>query len=160
MRPPNLNTQGARTQADWLFNFLEEPSDVRFWLNVRMPTFHFSDPQLNTLVHGFMAMEGTQPFKTAAARPADAATLHAGSRLLDLQQCERCHVAAAAGTMEASQLAPSFRLSGERLREDWIVDWMKDPQSITPGTNMPQGWPYDDEGNHAVYFPRHLGRRR
>ena len=153
MRPPNLNTQGARTQADWLFSFLKDPSDVRFWLNVRMPTFHFADPQLNTLVQGFMAMEGTQPFKTAAARPADAATLRAGSELLDKQQCERCHLASAAGTMEASQLAPSFRLSGERLREDWIVDWMKDPQSITPGTNMPQGWPFDDEGTHAVYFP-------
>lgn len=156
-RPPNLNTQGARTQADWLFSFLRDPSEVRFWLNVRMPTFHFNDDQLNTLVQGFMAMEGTQPFESMEADPVDAETIRIGSQLLDRLQCERCHVAAAAGSMEASQLAPSFRLTGERLREDWLVDWMMDPQSITPGTQMPQFWPRDDDGNLITPLPDVLG---
>jgi cytochrome c2 len=156
-RPPNLNTQGARTQADWLFSFLKNPSEVRFWLNARMPTYHFADEQANTLVQGFMAMEGTQPFESQAAAPVDAATLRTGSQLLDRLQCERCHVAEAAGTMEASQLAPSFRLTGERLREEWLVDWMKDPQSITPGTQMPQFWPMGDDGNYITPLPDVLG---
>ena len=156
-RPPNLNTQGARTQPEWLFDFFQDPTEVRFWLNVRMPTFYFDDQQLNTLVSGFMAMDGTHPFATAAAAPADAATLRTGSQLLDRLQCERCHVAAAAGTMEASQLAPSFRLTGERLREEWLVDWMKDPQTITPGTQMPQFWPLDDDGNFITPLPDVLG---
>lgn len=156
-RPPNLNTQGARTQADWLFHFLRDPSEVRFWLRVRMPTFHFSDEQLNTLVQGFMAMEGTQPFQSTAATPVDPETIRTGSELLDQLQCERCHVAEAAGTMEASQLAPSFRLTGERLREEWLVDWMKDPQAITPGTQMPQFWPRDDQGNFITPLPDVLG---
>ena len=155
-RPPNLNTQGARTQADWLFDFLKEPSEVRFWLNVRMPTFHLTDDHANTLVQGFMAMDETQPFKTAAAMPTDPATLRTGSQLLDRLQCERCHVAAAAGSMEASQLAPSFRLTGERLREEWLVDWMKDPQSITPGTQMPQFWPKSEDGSHITPLPNVL----
>ena len=152
-RPPNLNTQGARTQAAWLFDFLQDPSEVRFWLNVRMPTFHFDDEQLNTIVSGFMAMDETHPFATSAAAPVDAATLRVGSQLLDRLQCERCHLAEAAGTMEASQLAPSFRLTGARLREEWLVDWMKDPQTITPGTQMPQFWPFDDDGNHITPLP-------
>ena len=59
--------------------------------------------------------------------------------------------------MEASQLAPSFRLTGERLREDWIVDWMKDPQSITPGTQMPQFWPRRRSGNLITPLPDVLG---
>jgi len=156
-RPPNLNTQGARTQADWLFSFLKDPGEVRFWLNARMPTFQFDDAQANTLVQGFMAMDETQPFETDAAAPVDAATLRTGSQLLDRLQCERCHVAEAAGTMEASQLAPSFRLTGERLREEWLVDWMKDPQSITPGTQMPQFWPMGDDGNYITPLPDVLG---
>ena len=62
LRPPNLNTQGLKTQGNWLFHFLKEPSTVRFWLNVRMPTFGFTDEQANTLVRGFMAMDDAQPY--------------------------------------------------------------------------------------------------
>jgi len=156
-RPPNLNTQGARTQADWLFDFLKEPDEVRFWLNVRMPTFHFSDDQTNDLVQGFMAMDGTKPFNTTDAAPADAATIRVGSQILDTMQCERCHLAGAAGTMDAAQLAPSFRLTGERLREEWLVDWMKDPQTITPGTQMPQFWPLNDDGVYTTPLVDVLG---
>jgi mono/diheme cytochrome c family protein len=158
LRPPNLNTQGARAQADWLFSFLKAPSTVRFWLNVRMPTFHFADEDANKLVQGFMAMEGTDPFETAAEHQADPATVRTGDQLLVRLQCERCHIASAAGSMEASQLAPSFRLSGERLREEWIVDWLKDPQSITPGTQMPQFWPVDQaSGTRITPLPDVLG---
>jgi cytochrome c551/c552/cell division protein FtsB len=157
MRPPNLNTQGARTQAGWLFEFLKGPSTVRTWLNVRMPTFHFSDENANTLVQGFMAMDETQPFHTEEEQRPSADTLRIGSDLLRDLQCERCHVAEAAATMEASQLAPSFRLSGERLRFDWNVEWLKDPQSIAPGTQMPQFWPRDDAGNYMSPLPNVLG---
>jgi mono/diheme cytochrome c family protein len=105
-----------------------------------------------------MAMEGTDPFETAAEHQADPTTVRTGDQLLVRLQCERCHIASAAGTMEASQLAPSFRLSGERLREEWIVDWLKDPQRITPGTQMPQFWPLDQEsGNRITPLPDVLG---
>ncbi len=152
MRPPNLNTQGDRTKAEWLFHFLKEPSTVRFWLNARMPTFGFSDEQANTLVEGFMAMEGAQPFETKE-KEYEPALLAEGDRLLVLLQCERCHIASAVGTMEASQLAPSFRTARERLREDWIVRWMADPQAIAPGTQMPQFWPMDEEGEFITPLP-------
>lgn len=153
MRPPDLHTQGKRTQADWLYHFLREPDEVRFWLEARMPTFPFTPDEANTLVSGFLAMDGGQPFDTEGERVYDRAELRAGADLLDQLQCERCHIASAAGTMEASQLAPSFRLSGERLTHEWIVDWLLDPQTITPGTQMPQFWPTDQEGNRLTALP-------
>jgi len=153
MRPPDLNTQGRRTQADWLYHFLEDPTEVRFWLAARMPSFNFTNEEANTLISGFLAMDGGQPFDDEQDREYDRAELRVGAQLLDQLQCERCHIAAAAGTMEASQLAPSFRLSGERLTHDWIVDWMLDPQSITPGTQMPQFWPTDQQGNRLTPLP-------
>ena len=153
MRPPNLNTQGSRTQADWLYHFFADPTEVRFWMNVRMPSFNFTNEEANTLISGFLAMDGAQPFDDEQERVYDRAELRVGAQLLDQLQCERCHIAAAAGTMEASQLAPSFRLSGERLTHDWIVDWMLDPQSITPGTQMPQFWPTDQQGNRLTPLP-------
>ncbi|MXW39113.1 MAG: cytochrome c [Acidobacteria bacterium] len=153
MRPPDLHTQGRRTQADWLYHFLEDPTEVRFWLTARMPSFNFTNEEANTLISGFLAMDGGQPFDDEQAREYDRAELRVGAQLLDQLQCERCHIAAAAGTMEASQLAPSFRLAGERLTHDWIVDWMLDPQSITPGTQMPQFWPTDQQGNRLTPLP-------
>ena len=153
MRPPDLNTQGRRTQADWLYHFLREPDEVRFWLQTRMPTFEFTPAEANTLVSGFLAMDDAQPFDAEQERVYDRAELRVGAELLDQLQCERCHLASAAGTIEASQLAPSFRLAGERLTHDWIVDWLLDPQSVTPGTQMPQFWPTDQEGNLLTALP-------
>ena len=153
MRPPDLHTQGRRTQADWLYHFLEDPTEVRFWLTARMPSFNFTNEEANTLISGFLAMDGGQPFDDEQDRVYDRAELRVGAQLLDQLQCERCHIAAAAGTMEASQLAPSFRLAGERLTHDWIVDWMLDPQSITQGTQMPQFWPTDQQGNRLTPLP-------
>lgn len=153
LRPPNLHTQGRRTQADWLYHFLQDPTEVRFWLNVRMPTFNFTTDESNTLISGFLARDGGQPFDAEQDRVYDRQELRVGAQLLDQLQCERCHVAEAAGTMEASQLAPSFRLAGERLTHDWIVDWMLDPQTITPGTQMPQFWPTDQQGNRLTPLP-------
>ena len=153
LRPPNLNTQGKRTQADWLYHFLQDPSEVRFWLSARMPTFNFTNEEANTLISGFLAMDGAQPFDDEQDRMYDRQELRVGAQLLDQLQCERCHIAAAAGLMEASQLAPSFRLSRERLTHDWIVDWLTDPQHVTPGTQMPQFWPTDQQGNRLTPLP-------
>ena len=33
--------------------------------------------------------------------------------------------------------APNFALSKGRLKPDWIIGWIKDPQSLLPGTKMP-----------------------
>ena len=156
MRPPNLNTQGLKTKADWLFHFLKEPSTVRFWLNVRMPTFQFADDQANTLVRAFMAMENADPFQTDD-QPVDPELLSQGQALTARLRCEQCHIPSAAGTMSASQLAPSFRLSPDRLRPEWIARWLADPQAIAPGTQMPQFWPVDNDGKVITPVPEYLG---
>jgi hypothetical protein len=34
-------------------------------------------------------------------------------------------------------------MASERLQPDWIVEWMKNPLAILPGTRMPSFWPQD-----------------
>lgn len=56
------------------------------------------------------------------------------------QKCLACHVGGdptVPGTTTEIK-APNFALSYKRLRYDWIVSWLQDPQSIQPGANMPQ----------------------
>jgi sulfur oxidation c-type cytochrome SoxX len=69
--PPILDGQGARTQPDWLNRFLADPvmgagrgakAFLRPWMKARMPTFGFTQEQLNDLV-AFFAQE--EVFQTA-----------------------------------------------------------------------------------------------
>ena len=62
--------------------------------------------------------------------------------LFDLLQCVKCHqfaVGAEGGgeTVAAAELAPDLSLTKERLKPKWIVDWLTNPQSLEPGTRMP-----------------------
>src|SRR5690348_17912917 len=68
--PPKLLTEGARVDPEWLMRFLRNPSlsqtdtnrnGVRFYLQVRMPTFSFSENELGKLVRFFQALS-RQPF--------------------------------------------------------------------------------------------------
>ena len=36
-----------------------------------------------------------------------------------------------------ANLAPNLELTFGRLRPEWVVDWLRDPQVIDPGTRMP-----------------------
>ncbi|HEX9669924.1 MAG TPA: c-type cytochrome [Thermoanaerobaculia bacterium] len=137
--PPNLAAEGARVQGDWLFGYLHDPSRVKMrpWLTVRMPTFQFSDDEVNTVISYFASRDAAYPLTTApvAAHPRELAV---GQVVFDMFQCAKCHpsgpVAAGAATAE---LAPSLLLAGERLRHVWVPSWIEDPQRWVPGTRMP-----------------------
>lgn len=152
--PPNLAAQGARTQADWLFDFLHDPSQVtlRPWLTVRMPTFGFTDDQVNALVAYFTAREGREPFASPPERPVDDRSLVVGEVAFNMLQCAKCHpagpVAAGAGVTSAGELAPSLLLAPGRLRHDWVPSWIVDPQSWVPGTQMPDNFPNNADGTY------------
>jgi len=46
--------------------------------------------------------------------------------------------------------APNFGLTHERLRREWVFNWMLDPQAIMPGTKMPQNFPRVAKDGHLV----------
>jgi mono/diheme cytochrome c family protein len=73
--PPVLDGQGARTQPGWLFSFLRDPvqgagrgakAHLRPWMKARMPTFGFSQEELNDVVAYFAHEE---VWHTAVDRP-------------------------------------------------------------------------------------------
>ncbi len=139
-QPPILTPEGAKVQSDWLFKFLREPYPIRPWLNVRMPTFSMTAPEITAINQYFMAYNGVvAPFHYVKVEDLDPESVRKGKELFDQLQCMSCHVLSAEVLAKkgASSLAPNLALAHERLRPDWIVDWMTDPQRIDPGTNMP-----------------------
>jgi mono/diheme cytochrome c family protein len=151
--PPLLTPEGARVQHDWLYAFLRGPVTIRPWLDVRMPSFGLPDTQLNGLVQYFGAISNEmEPFQThELVRAADAG--EAGRELFELLRCQQCHVLGAVpADQPTSNLAPDLRMASERLQPDWIIDWLRNPATILPGTRMPSYWP-----NHPASDYPHFG---
>ena len=151
MLPPNLASEGARVQSPWLFNYVHDPSQLKMrpWLTVRMPTFSFTDDQLNAVVGYFASREQQRPFGTEPPG-ADARNLAVGEVAFNMFQCAKCHpagadAAAAAGGAKGD-LAPSLLMAHDRLRYDWVPLWIKNPQFWVPGTRMPTNFPEMEPG--------------
>jgi mono/diheme cytochrome c family protein len=140
--PPTLTPEGARVQPEWLYAFLRTPIQLRPWLNVRMPTFSLDDAALNGVIRYFGAVSDTGlPFQTHTALTASSADA-AGKALFELLKCQQCHVLGVVPKDQpTANLAPDLRMSSERLQPEWILEWLKKPSDILPGTRMPAFWP-------------------
>ena len=148
--PPKLLTEGARVDPEWLRRFLSNPAQsdtdtnrngVRSYLQVRMPTFSFSDNELRKLVRFFEALS-QQPLPyipeevpTLTAKETDMARSLFSSTAAP---CLKCH---ATGDPQHDKFAsaPNFLLAKQRLKPDWVERWIIDPQAVSPGTSMPSG---------------------
>jgi cytochrome c2 len=159
--PPKLLTEGARVDPQWLLRFLSNPSlsdtdtnrnGVRSYLQVRMPTFSFSENELGKLVRFFQALSH-QPFPyipeqvpTLTAKESDMARSLFSSTAAP---CLKCH-ATGDPAHDKNATAPNFLLARGRLKPDWVERWIIDPQAISPGTAMPSGL-FKRENDHWVF---------
>ena len=151
--PPILNGQGWKTQPQWLFSFLKEPmgpaanfTNLRPWVKVRMPTFHFTDEEATGLVQYFSAAaRKSYPYLTTTSEPPPPERMKEAQALFDELKCMSCHVL---GEMRPGQdpgsAAPNLLLAKHRLRPDWLPAWMMNPNAITEGTRMPSFWDFSD----------------
>jgi mono/diheme cytochrome c family protein len=141
--PPLLTPEGGRVQPEWLYAFLRGPITIRPWISVRMPTFGLDDAHLNGVIQYFGAISNSVgPFQTHDVVAVASNDLSTGKQMFELLQCQKCHVLGPAPPkdQEPSTLAPDLRMTSERLQPDWILDWLKAPSTIVPGTRMPAFW--------------------
>ena len=159
--PPKLLTEGARVDPDWLLRFLKNPAlndkdnnrnGVRSYLQVRMPTFSFSENELGKLVRFFQALS-RQPFPyipeeipILSTKETEMARSLFGSTAAP---CLKCH-ATGDPAHDRFASAPNFLQARGRLKPDWVERWIIDPQAISPGTSMPSGL-FKRENGHWVF---------
>ncbi len=137
--PPMLDTEGKKVQPEWLLEFIKDPSMIRPHLQVRMPTFNFTDEEINILIRYFQLKdEQTLVYEKPHSASKASSLSKAGSVIQDLGACNNCHFYGSTKPKQSAQTwAPNLTLTKERLRPDWVVDWLRDPQAIMPGTKMP-----------------------
>jgi len=145
--PPNLFHEGEKVQSDWLYGFVRSPVPIRPWLKVKMPTFGFDEQQATTIVRYFAAADAVPfPFQVVSGPRPSGDLLAAGHRTFVDFKCISCHtVGAPPPGVTAADLAPDLTMAATRLRHDWIAKWLRDPQSLMPGTRMPGFFFSDDQ---------------
>ncbi|HYM13674.1 MAG TPA: hypothetical protein VEU62_23240 [Bryobacterales bacterium] len=161
--PPQLVGEGARVQPEWLVRFLTNPAlsetdvnrdGVRRYLKARMPTFSFSEGEVDKLVRFFMALssqaspyietrKNLEPMTDAERTMARQLFTSKGA------PCLKCH-ATGNPAHDAKATAPDFLLAKERLKPGWTLRWILDPAMIAPGTAMPSGL-FRRDGDHWVF---------
>ncbi len=140
--PPVLTGEGKKVKEAWLYHFLKAPVTIRPWLHYRMPTFEFHDKDLTSLVSYFNHLSDVPARYVADELPQTTPEmLKEGKNLFEQLQCIKCHKSNPEPGLSASFLAPDLVMAKNRLRPDWILDWLKDPQAVQEGTMMPAFWP-------------------
>ena len=161
--PPILYGEGKKVQFAWLFKFLKNPISLRPWLEVRMPTFNFQRNEAISVVRYFAAVDNEQyPYeffketdegyieKKEEETPgylAKARNLFESKNV----NCASCHVR---GDIEPegdpADWAPDLSRASKRLKPNWVVRWLLNPQLVQPGTKMPR---FFREGSFQDIFP-------
>lgn len=152
-RVPNLTGIARRVRADWLRDFLREPYDVRPGLEESMIRHRLDEGEIRAVVRYFAAMApAADPYAPGYQPPAlppkpTAARVEEGKKLFVGRGCPSCH---AFGNLdmgippgqlktsgEAASLAPNLRFVRDRTHPEVLIDWLRDPQRVSPGTLMP-----------------------
>src|SRR5262249_28131398 len=136
MAPPDINGEGIKAQPGWLFGFIKNVIKLRPRLQIRMPTFGFTDDQATNLVAMFSSIDQTDwPYRYYVDVKLEGARREVGSWLLETLKGQQCHVVGAELTPE--KVAPNLLLAKQRLRAEWIAKWIENPEVLMPGTAMP-----------------------
>lgn len=141
--PPFLTKEGLRVQSDWLYDFLQNVHPIRSYVTVRMPTFNYTQDQLNKLIAGFQGGSNQGTFEANGKVVWEPGEKEAAKRIWEELACTSCH---AAGFTKDDPLAPDLHFAKKRLRADFIESWIASPQSFHPYSSMPAFWD-DGSGN-------------
>ena len=106
-----------------------------------MPTFALTITDATSLTRYFAAQANLRlPYEFIPVWDFQEKLIQAGQRLASKEyfDCFSCHMQGTK-TPEGSPegWAPDLGLAWQRLRPEWIVKWLKDPQKVQPGTKMP-----------------------
>lgn len=174
--PPPLYQEGFKVQTPWLYQFLLEPTKIRYTTVLRMPKFNMSEKEARTLANYFAAVDGAEfPYQEQGPKNIEylqlkeAELAHAGLlkdgedylgeswKMLNGPLCVKCHSLGGRKFKVSDPVkdiqGPNLNMVQNRLRADWVKLWLYKPSWITPYTSMPLNFPK----NNTTQFPDLLG---
>ena len=148
---PSLDGIGRKVKhRAWLVRWLKNPAAVREKTN--MPNFLLSDEEANILADFLM---GCKTFPNDlqldplpdfyAQRKKNDDFVELGKTLFRESPCISCHTLKGQG----GKLAPDLAKIASKAKEDWLFNFIKNPQRLQPGVEMPQ-FGFSDEEAAAI----------
>ncbi len=137
--PPPLTGVGHKLRTSWLRQVLTGAGRARPWMGLRMP--QFGAAQVGKLPEMLAALEGADPDDTVHKVKLTPELLKVGRQLVGKSAfgCVSCHDLA--GQPNSGIRGPDLASSKERVRYDWYLRWLEQPQRMQPGTRMPTVFP-------------------
>ena len=167
MLGPDLTNIGTKVSREWIYKWLKEPrtildKDGNVTVNgyeteeePRMPKFRLAETELR----GLSAYLSAQKAKAVVPYKIDARVVAAWSKNPELTSqgelrfrqmfCSTCHSLAVTRAGETKliggDIGPELTKVGSKVKPDWLVAWLRDPQGYLPHTRMPRyGWSDED----------------
>jgi len=150
---PDLTFEGSAVQRAWLEDFLKNPNTLRPALIRRMPKFNLTSAEIKTLSDYILTAYEAPGFDSSAldshALNVDAAAR--GKQLFYAKYgCNACHIADY--KTDKGYIGPALAGVGSRLTAVWMYKWLKDPNILRPGTQMPNMNLKDSEAQDLTAF--------
>ncbi len=152
--PPPLMNEGEKVQTDWLHGFLMDPTSIRPAVVMRMPNFHMSSDDAAKLVNYFAATSGVQfPYEYRSHQRASYLAEMEADRPERLNEamnivvngnyCVKCHaVEDFQPEGDPATFGPNLANVHDRLRPEFLRNWIANPKRGLPYTGMPVNIPY------------------
>jgi len=167
--PPPLGDAGAKLQRDWMHRVMFDRERARPHMHTRMP--QFGEAHLGHLPALFAEVAAVEPLEIPEpGRDKRKLYRDKGHQLLGDKglACITCHNFN--GHKSPGMKGIDLITSHERLRPQWMFDFLRDPGSKRPGMVMPSYWPGGeatrtdildgdtDEQLNAIWYFLSLGR--
>lgn len=142
---PDLLELPHKVYAEWLPGWIQNPQSFR--PDTRMPDYKFSDDEALEIAAYLWQNASTVPLplKIKADEKGDT---EKGKYLFESLGCLACHDDGEKG----SSYAPNLSRIGDKIRYDFLVNWLADPKVIQPKTRMPSLRLTMDEGVHVATY--------
>jgi mono/diheme cytochrome c family protein len=136
---PDLAAESSRVKVEWLRGFLTKPSAIRpFGSYVgsgsRMPDFHLSEDEVDSLVSYLAALRADFPRADSQPKLSVFREREVESLLRDRLPCLGCHRLGD----EGGRVGPELTNVGARLQPAYIQAIVEDPRHVVPGSIMPR----------------------
>ena len=150
---PDLTWEGSSVQRRWLVEFLKNPNTLRPALIRRMPKFNLTDGEANELTDYIMTVyqspaidRDSMPLSSFSA-----GEVELGKQLFyGKYACQGCHIVDT--RTDKGYIGPTLTQVGSRLTAAWIFAWMKNPQTLRPGTTEPNRAMSDEDARALTAF--------
>ncbi len=130
---PPLETESLKTGGTWIRQWLADPRGTD--ANATMPNFQLTKKQIEALAHYIFSLapseELARKIQAAGAEPPGDA--ENGKKIFAESRCISCHTVEGKGNGSA----PELSTVASRASRGWLIEFLREPHAIDPGTLMP-----------------------